>query len=132
VRVVRLFTCLCLALAVVSTGCSEETEIQRHREKLESLGATTEALGLAWLAGKTSATYTGTALTQTLQLVESERSGLGRSAAALADPAGAELSQSAEKLSRLLGALIQAVQRADHTSVHRHVSEIPILPREQP
>lgn len=117
------------ALGVAACGRQDERLLQ-HREKFESLGSSTAAIAEAWLAGSTSGTYTRTALQQTFLLVEQERQALASSPDTLLDPRGAELSQSAERLSRLLAALIHDVRAADAPSVRQHLTKIPITPSE--
>jgi hypothetical protein len=116
-------------LAVV--GCSREDErFQQHREKFESLGSFTAAVAEAWLAGNTAGTYTRTALEQTFLLVEQERSTLASTPEALRDPRGAEMSKAAERLSRLIAAMIHDVRAADAVSLRQHLATIPIKPSE--
>src|SRR4051812_25742354 len=93
----------CLIIATLAAGglsagaCArQDARIQQHQEKLESLGATTAAIGRAWLGGDTSGTFTRTALEQTFKLVEQERSALAGSPQTLLDPRAAHLSQAAE------------------------------------
>jgi hypothetical protein len=118
-----------LLTVLVSAGCSRQDDrFQRHRETLESLGSTTKAIGDAWLAGSVSGTYTSTALDQTFVLVEQERSALASTPEALADPRGAQLSQAAERLSRLLAAMMHDILAADAQSVRQHLADIPIAP----
>ena len=65
------------AVAIAAAGCtSQDTRLQQHREKFESLGSSTAAIGESWLGGSTSGTYTGAALQQTFLLVEKERQAL--------------------------------------------------------
>lgn len=120
---------VCTAIAVASAGCSrQDTRLQQHREKLESLGATTAAIADDWLAGSTSGTYTLTALEKTFLLVEQERAALASSPEPLIDPRGAELSQAAERLSRLIAEMRQDVRAADASAVRQRVASIPIKP----
>jgi hypothetical protein len=118
------------AVAAVGLGfgaCArQDARIQQHREKLESLGTTTAAIGRAWLAGDASGTFTRTALERTFVMVEQERSAVASSPQALLDPRGAELSQAAERLSRLLAMMLHDVGAADAGSVRRRLTEIPI------
>jgi hypothetical protein len=110
-------------------ACSRQDErLTQHKEKLESLGSTTAAITTAWLSGRTSRTYTLTALEQTFLLVEQERSTLATSPRMLMDPRGAALSQSAEQLSRLIALLTGDVRTSDGTAARRRLGEIPILP----
>jgi hypothetical protein len=116
-------------VALGSLGCGRQDErLQQHREKFESLGASTSAIGEAWLAGSTSGTFTSTALEQTFLLVEQERYALASAPEALVDPRGAELSQAAERLSRLIAAMVRDVRAADAESVRQHLAKIPIAP----
>jgi hypothetical protein len=118
-------------VAVASASCSgQDARLQQHREKLESFGASTAAIGEAWLAGNTSGTYTSTALEQTFLLVEKERRALVASPEALLDPRGAELSQAAERLSRLIAATMHDIRAADAQSVRQRLTTIPIAPSE--
>lgn len=120
---------LCAAFVLVSVGCSrQDARLQQHREKFESLGATTAAIGESWLAGSTSGTYTLTALDQTFLLVEQERAALASTPEALIDPRAAELSQAAESLSRLIAEMRQDVRAADASSVRQRLANIPIKP----
>ena len=88
-------------------------------------------IGEAWLAGSVSGTYARTALEQTRRLVEQERTALASAPQSLVDARGAQLSQAAERLSRLLAAMTQDVRTADAPSVRRHLTEIPIVPSER-
>jgi hypothetical protein len=126
----RVIRSVVLAAAVYTTpGCSrQDAQLQQHKEAFESLGATTEAIGRAWLSGAVSGTYTRTALAQTLLLVEQERTALTAAPAALADPRGAALSQQAEKLSRLIAGLISDVRDADGQSARIRLASVPIKP----
>jgi hypothetical protein len=118
-------------VAIAAAGCSREDErLQQHREKFESLGSSAKVIGEAWLAGSTSGTYTSTALEQTFLLVEKERSTLASSPDALVDPRGAELSQAAERLSRVIASMTRDVRAADAASVRLHLASIPIKPAE--
>ena len=119
------------ALLLASAGCSRQDQrLEQQRKQFESLGATTAAIAQAWLAGSVSGTYTLTALDQTFRLVEQEHTALSAAPKTLADPRGAELSQAAEKLLRLLAALTTAVSSADAAAVRRGLLEIPILSRD--
>ena len=119
--------CALLALAVLGcAGCTrQDTRIMQHARAFDSLRATTTAIANAWLAGSVSGTYTRTAFEQTYQLVEQERSALAASPQSLVDARGAQLSQSAEHLSRLLAQLIRAVGDSDPSVVRRAVSQRP-------
>lgn len=120
---------LCAVFALASLGCSrQDARLQQHREKFESLGATTEAIGESWLAGSVSGTYTLTALDQTFILVEQERTTLASSPEALSDPRGAALSHAAESLARLIAGMRQDVRAGDAAAVRRRLASIPIRP----
>jgi len=121
---------LAVIAALVLTGCGREDEaIRQHHQAFVSLGATMAAIDEAWLDGKISGTFTVTALEQTLQLAEQERAALAASPEKLADPRGAQLSQSAEQLSRLLAATIRDVRAADAGAVRRHLADNPLPPQ---
>jgi hypothetical protein len=119
------------ALATI-LGCiccgGQESDLRQHREALASLASTTAAIGEAWLAGRVSGTYAGTALNQTFVLLERERRSIARSPQALLDPRRAELSQREERLSRLLALMLHDVRAADASSLRRRVTEIPLEP----
>ena len=121
------------ALLAAATACSSlDDQLQQHRKKIESLGATTGTIGDAWLSGSVSPAYARTALERTRQLVEQERAALASAPDALADPRGAQLSQAAERLSRLLADLTVDVRHADRASARAHLGGIPILPADRP
>ena len=118
---------LLVALALTTGACArQDAQLEQHKEKLESLGETTAAICQAWLNGDVSGTYTETALDQTFLLVEQERTALAASPEALVDPRGANLSQSSERLSRLIAVLIHDVEGANGASVRQRLTEIPI------
>jgi hypothetical protein len=116
-----------VSLAVAACGRLDE-HLEHHRETFDSLGATTAAVSEAWLAGNVSGTYARTALDKTFRLVEQERAALAGSPQALVDPRGAQLSQAAERFSRLLAAMMHDVRGADVRSVRQHLTEIPFGP----
>ncbi len=121
-----------LAAALAASACTrQDARLQQHKEAFASLGATTEAIGQAWLSGAVSGTYTATALEQTLLLVEQERTALTASAETLSDPRGAALSQDAEKLSRLIASLLSDVRDADPAAARQHLGAIPIKPEQR-
>ena len=112
-------------IAAAAIGCTRQDDrLREHREKLESLEASATAIGESWLAGSASGTFTTTALEQTFRLVEQERSAVASTPDALVDPRGAELSQSAERLSRLLAAMMHDVRAADAPSVRQRMTTI--------
>jgi hypothetical protein len=127
------FITVVLALVLAgAAGCKrQDARLQEHHEKLQSLGATTVAIGNAWLAGNTSGTYTSTALEQTFVLLEKERSALASEPEAVLDPGGADLSQTAERLSRLLALMMQDVRSADPASLRQRLTKIPFASPDQ-
>jgi hypothetical protein len=129
-RAFQALSCLVIAAAVaLGAACNHrDARLQQHKEAFQSLGATTAAIGEAWLAGDVSDTYARTALEQTFRLVEQERSALASSPQSLLDPRGAQLSQDAERLSRLLAAMIGDVRAADARSARQRLADIPIMP----
>ena len=115
------------AVTLASAGCSRDDQrLQAQREALESLGESTAAITEAWLAGDVSGTYTSTALQQVFVLVEQERRSLTAAPATLLDPRGAQLSEAAEQLSRLLAAMLHDVRAANASAMRQHVASIPI------
>jgi hypothetical protein len=125
----RRLILLCVVLLLPSAGCSRQDQrLQQHRKQFESLGATTAAISEAWLAGSVSGTYALTALDQTFRLVGQEQTALAGAPRALIDARGAELSQAAEKLLRLLALLTRDIRSADASAVRQHLAEIPIKP----
>jgi hypothetical protein len=112
-------------VALIAAACGRQDQrLQQHHEKLESLAASAAAIGNAWLSGSTSGTYTVGALEQTYLLVEKERGALAGTPDALLDRRGAELSQSAERLSRVLAAMRHEVRGSDAASVRHHLRDI--------
>jgi hypothetical protein len=69
-------------------------------------------------------TYTSTALEQTFALVERERASLASAPRMLVDSRGAGMSQSAERLSRLLAAMQHDVRGSDAQSLRQRVSDL--------
>ncbi len=118
------------ALALAATACtSQNAALQQHQEKLESLGSSTAAIADAWLGGNTSDRYTRTALEQIYRLIEQERARLAATPDALASSRGAHLSETAERLSRLVAVMIHDVGRGDAPAVRQRVTQIPIRPQ---
>lgn len=123
---------LATAVALCLAGCNrQEAHLQQHQVSFESLGATTGSITRAWLAGDVSGTYAGTALEQTLSLVEQERRALTAAPEMLQDARGASLSQAAEHLSRVIASLIGDVKGRDGSGARTHLAEIPIEPPSQ-
>jgi hypothetical protein len=118
-----------LLAAVLATACaSQQDTIQQQKEKLESLGATTQTIGEGWLAGKLSRTFARTALEQTFFQVEQQRAVLAAHPQTLVDARGARLSQQAEQLSRLVAQMAHDVEATDGDAVRRRLAAIPIVP----
>jgi putative membrane protein len=114
-----------LAVASVMSGCRSQDEILKEQNKqLASLRETVAALGDGWLAGNVSATYTRTALEQTLQLLETERTELVASPQLLADPQGAAISQTADRLSRVAALVWKDVGDGDSDAARRHLGDL--------
>jgi hypothetical protein len=121
----RLSRLVIVALALSAACSRQDARLEEHKEKFESLGETTAAICEAWLVGDVSGIYTRTALDQTFMLVEQERATLAASPEALLDPRGADLSQSGERLSRLIATLIHEVEGANGASVRQLLTQIP-------
>lgn len=119
-------------IAIATACASRDAQLQQHREKLASCEASTSAIADAWLAGSVSGTYAVTALQQTLRLVEDERRAFATDPQALLDPRGAQLSQTAERLSRVIAMVMHDIQNADARSVRLHLSDMPEAPSERP
>ena len=118
--------------AIITAACGRQDQrLQQHDRKLASLAASATAIGNAWLSGSTSGTYTITALEQTYQLVEQERATMAGAPDALVDPRGAELSQSAERLSRVIAAMRYEVRGSDAASVRQRLRDIDGLTAER-
>jgi len=118
---------LIAALSFMAVACThQDARLEQHKQNFESLGETTAAICEAWLGGDLSGTYTRTALDQTFRLVEQERTALAASPEALIDKRGAALSQSGERLSRLIATLIHEVDGANAASVRQLLTTIPI------
>jgi hypothetical protein len=116
-----------VVLALTTTACArQDARLEQHKDNFESLGETTAAICEAWLDGDVSGTYTHTALDQTFMLVEQERTALTASPEALLDPRGATLSQSGERLSRLIAMLIHDIDGADDSAVRQRLTAIPL------
>jgi putative membrane protein len=114
-----------VAALVGSSACaSEDRQLLDIEKAITSLRATAAAVDEAWLAGATSGRYTQTALEQTAALLVKERDMLAQSPTLLATPRGAELSQQAEELSRVLASMWQAVRDGDAASARRHLAAV--------
>jgi hypothetical protein len=124
----RIASALPLIVSLVAGCASTRDTITQQQEKLESLGATAQMIGEYWLAGQLSATYAETALEQTQAQVEQQRSVLAAQPAVLEDPHGADLSERADRLSRLVVQLRHDVAASDPGSLRRHLDHIPIVP----
>jgi hypothetical protein len=119
------------AMAVAFSGCTQHDErLQQHQEKLESLTASAIAIGKARLSGSTSDTYTRAALERIFTFVEDERAALASVPETLLDPRGAKMSQSAERLSRVLAAMQHDVRESDARSLRQRVSDLSNLSSE--
>ena len=125
-----VFVCLVAALAPCVACSSPAQRIDSHREAFESLGATTVLIVQAWLAGDVPGTYARTSLDATFRLVEKERTALARRPQDIAGPDGASLSQTAERLSRVVAELVDDVRTGNGDAARDRVSRIPILPAE--
>ena len=119
-----------IAAVAVAACTSQSDALEQHREKLESLGASSAAIAEAWLGDAASSRYTSTALEQIYHLVEQERTALAATPQALADARGAHLSEAAERLSRLLAVMMQDVAHGDPGALREHASRIPIFPQQ--
>jgi hypothetical protein len=121
---------LCVVvLALTACACSlHDQQLRQHQQAFESLGATTQALGVGWLSGHLSGTFTQTALEQTFRLVEQERTALGASPEMLIDARGARLSDTAEGMSRVIAAMLRDVRAADAARARADLAAIPIQP----
>jgi hypothetical protein len=111
-----------LTIALSSACSSDDSQLQQHQEKLESLTATTTAIANAWLSGSVSPTYGQTALEQTLVLVEQERTAVASDPGMLANPRGARFAESADHLSRTLAAMIHDVGAGDTSAARQHAA----------
>ena len=112
------------AMALVFSGCGQQERLQQHQEKLESLTASAIAIGKARLSGSTSDTYTRVALEQIYTFVEDERTALASVPETLLDPRGAKMSQSAERLLRVLAAMQHDVRGSDARSLRQRVNDL--------
>jgi hypothetical protein len=127
-RYPKRFAIIMVAVGLGCTRCSgQETLVQQHQEKLESLASTATAIGEAWLAGRVSGTYARTALEEAFVLVEQERRAVTRSPRELLDPRAARLCQVAERLSRLVTLMLRDVLAVDALSVRQRLAEIPTV-----
>jgi hypothetical protein len=118
-----------VVVAIGAASCTSQTDrLQQSREHLRSLSASTAAIGKAWLESTTSNAYASTALRQMFLLVEKERSTLAGVPDDLIDPRGAELSWTADGLSRLLAAMMQDVRSGNVSSMREHLTRIPTVP----
>jgi hypothetical protein len=87
--------------------------------------ASTKAVGDAWLARRTSSTFTRAALQQLFTLLEDERRSLAETPELIVTSEGAELSRATERLARTLAALTRDVRGRDAAAVRQRLSEVP-------
>jgi hypothetical protein len=117
---------LSVAATIGASACSsDEQRLVQHQAKLESLVASTEMLGQAWLGGRVSNAYAKAALEQLFTLADEERSALARLPQLPIDARGGQLSHTAERLSRLLAGLMQAVRAGNAAAVERQLHAMP-------
>jgi hypothetical protein len=117
-----------LSTALAALSCSDQdAQLQQHKEKFESLTATTTAIGEAWLDQSASSTYARAALERTYLLLEQERAKLVGSPESLLDERGVHLAQDAELLSRTIASMIGDVKRADSHALRQRLSTLPRL-----
>jgi hypothetical protein len=116
---------LVVCALVASAACArQDAKLEQHQKALASLRSTTTAIAAAWLDGNTSGTYTRTALEATFQLIEKERAALAASPSMLSDPRGAQLSQTAEHMSRVVALMIDDARSANGASMRQRAAEI--------
>jgi cytochrome c oxidase assembly factor CtaG len=118
------FAWLIVVVLGASACRSQDAILKQQTKALASFGATVATVGDAWLAGSVSTTYTRTVLEQTLQLLETSRSELVASPRLLADAKGADLSQTADELSRIIAAVWKNVGDGDAITVRRQLAEL--------
>jgi putative membrane protein len=123
-RRVRLAAILAaVVLAGSAAGCaSDDQRLQNVDKAVTSIRATAAAAGEAWLAGAVSGTYAQTTLEQIARLLEKERAVLIESPRLLAKSRGAELSQQADDLARVLASMWRAVHDGDAAAARRQVA----------
>jgi hypothetical protein len=111
-------TVLCALVLAVTSACRSQDQIfKQQREGVRSIESTAGALADAWLSNVISATFAQVALDSVQQLLEKQRAELGADAKLLADPRGAQLSDTSEHLSRTLAELSIAIGRQDRAAV---------------
>ena len=115
-----------IILALSAASCrNPNSRIQQRQEKFESLTASAQAIGEAWLTGSASTRYARAALGQTFVLIEQERQALASTPDLLIDTRGAELSEASERLARTVANLIQDVGAHDAASLQHHLADLP-------
>jgi hypothetical protein len=119
-------------LALASTACrNADSRIQQHQEKFDSLTATVQAIGEAWLTGKASTRYASSAMVLTFALIEQEQQALASTPDLVIDARGAQLSQASERLARTVAGMIRDVRSRDAASLHEHLADLPRQARDQ-
>jgi hypothetical protein len=106
------------ALFVIGCGSTQEL-VNQQQQALTSLTATVTAVCDGWLEGDLSTTYARTALDAAGTLLEKERTKIGGSPDALANPAVASLSESERQLARQIALLRKALADSNATAVRQ-------------
>lgn len=116
---------LLAAIAVISGGCTSQHD--RHRQQsqtVESIRASVQAAGRAWVSAEVSTAFTRDAVAQWLQLLDAQRSDLDAMPADLAGADTAALSQECERLSRHMARLWKAADEEDRRAAQQVLADI--------
>ncbi len=116
---------LLLVLMAACGGCAgPQRVLAAQRVALTSLNETAAMVGAAWLSGHVTSTYAQTAFEAAEQQLARQQAGLSGDLRLLATPDGATLSQSEERLSRILASLSAAVTSGDSAAFRRRLGEL--------
>jgi hypothetical protein len=128
-RMSRLLLLTAIGAALSGVGCGGDQQMfADNRAALVSLNETTILIADGWLSGALSATYARTALDASARLLADRRAELATTLQPLATREGQTLSQSEERLSRVLASLADAIRIQDAEAARDHLHSLQAEP----
>jgi hypothetical protein len=106
-------------------GPRQSFPLEQLQKSLASLAATSRAVAGAWLNGYMTGRSAHRAFSQTVMLLDDERSALSSQPRMRIDPLGATLWHGAEQLARAIARLSDAFEHGDAAGVRQ---QLPLIP----